>query len=172
EGPSATYNMPFVLRLTGELDHQALEAALNDVITRHETLRTTFPDIDGKPYQHIVAPEDTRITLTVEQVSEVTLADALQNAARHEFHLSQHTALGAWLFTLNATDAVLALVVHHIAGDGWSVGPLARDLAAAYGARCAGGEPVWEPLPVQYADYTLWQRELLGEEHDPESRFS
>ncbi|MGP3972347.1 amino acid adenylation domain-containing protein, partial [Streptomyces sp. 6N223] len=172
EGPSATYNMPFVLRLTGELDHQALEAALNDVITRHETLRTTFRAGDQGPYQHVVNAEEVDARLSVRHVDAGALDEALADAARYGFVLAEEIPVRAWLFVTGPRQATLALVVHHIAGDGWSVGPLARDLAVAYGARCAGGEPVWEPLPVQYADYTLWQRELLGEEHDPESRFS
>ncbi|MBB5939650.1 non-ribosomal peptide synthetase, partial [Streptomyces zagrosensis] len=172
EGPSATYNMPFALRLSGHVDHRALEAALHDVIARHETLRTTFPELDGAPYQHIVAPEEARIDLPLRRVEQSELAVVLTEVARFAFDLSAQIPLRAWLVETGPTESVLMLVLHHIAGDGWSVAPLAQDLATAYTARHSGAQPAWSALPVQYADYTLWQHELLGDPSDPKSLFA
>ncbi|WP_330301225.1 non-ribosomal peptide synthetase [Streptomyces sp. NBC_00503] len=168
EGPSATYNMPLAVRLTGSLDAGALEAALGDVVARHESLRTVFPDTDGRPHQLILAPEAAAPVL----VKAPYDAEALAAEVARGFDLAADLPVRAHLFTLDATTHVLLVVVHHIAGDGWSMAPLARDLGEAYAARAAGAVPAWEPLPVQYADYTLWQREILGDEDDPVSELS
>ncbi|MFE0478242.1 condensation domain-containing protein, partial [Streptomyces sp. NPDC058947] len=172
EGPSPTYNMPFALRLRGGLDHAALRAALADVVARHEVLRTVYPEIDGTPRQVILTPEQAAPALPVTEVDEAGLADALTALAGHGFDLTDRTPFHAELLALGADEHVLVLVLHHIAGDGWSNGPLARDLSEAYAARSSGRAPAWEPLPVQYADYTLWQHDLLGREDDPASLIS
>ncbi|MEU7598897.1 amino acid adenylation domain-containing protein, partial [Streptomyces sp. NPDC039022] len=165
----ADYNMPFVLRLEGALDRAALEAALTDVVVRHESLRTVFPEIDGVPRQVVRGPGAAAVTLPVRDVDAAELAEVLARGAATGFDLTTELPLRAALFALGPDRHVLSLVVHHIAGDAWSMVPLGRDLSVAYAARLRGAEPSWAPLPVTYADYTLWQRDLLGEERDEDS---
>ncbi|MBZ5788454.1 condensation domain-containing protein, partial [Rhizobium sp. VS19-DR121] len=172
EGPSPTYNISLALRLEGEINVTALEQALDDVIGRHESLRTLFDEVDDAPVQYIVPSNKARVALEIETISEGELRDQLATAAGHCFDLSKDLPIRAWLFGLGKDSHVLLLLVHHIASDGWSLGPLARDLEMAYAARCQDREPNWSPLPVQYADYTLWQHEILGSETDPDSAIS
>ncbi|MBP2405848.1 non-ribosomal peptide synthetase [Streptomyces syringium] len=169
EDAGGNYNTGLSLRLSGAVDKGALRAALADVVARHESLRTVFPDIDGQPRQLILAPEQAVPELTVTAVDASDLDVALSRAASADYDLSVEPPLRAQLFVLSPTDSVLLLVVHHIASDGWSNAPLSRDLSTAYAARSTGSAPDWQPLPVQYADYTLWQRDVLGDENDPDS---
>ncbi|QIB48369.1 AMP-binding protein [Streptomyces aureoverticillatus] len=132
QGPSATYNLPFLIRLTGGLDVAALTEAVRDVVTRHESLRTLIvEDAAGVPAQRVLSAEELCLGVPLAEVAEEA-----------------------------------------VACDGESAVPLARDLATVYTARVRGEEPGWDELPVQYVDYTLWQRELLGDESDPESVLS
>ncbi|MFJ8495720.1 amino acid adenylation domain-containing protein [Streptomyces sp. NPDC094038] len=172
EGPNPSYNLPVVLRLTGELEAEALDTALRDVIGRHEALRTMFPAADGEPYQRIVAPEELHWQLEyvdLTSASQDDVVSAVAERARHVLDFAQDIPVRATLFQTSVDEYVLVLLLHHIATDGWSMSPLAHDLSLAYAARCDGRPPEWAPLPVQYADYTVWQRELLGDEGDPDS---
>jgi amino acid adenylation domain-containing protein/non-ribosomal peptide synthase protein (TIGR01720 family) len=167
---SAAYNIPLILRLTGPLDVTALRAAVRDVLDRHESLRTVIVQDDrGDSFQSVRPTAEIPLELPVVDVPPDELDTVLAELAGYSFDLSTETPLRMSLLRSAADEHVLTLVLHHIAGDGWSTRPLIRDLSEAYAARCSGQPPKWEPLPVQYADYTLWQRELLGEENDPDS---
>ncbi|MBB4226176.1 condensation domain-containing protein, partial [Variovorax guangxiensis] len=170
DGPTPTYNVPMALRLKGRVDNAALTRALEDVVQRHESLRTIFRETDDAvPFQCILEPGDVPFVLQVEGASEATLTHQLAEASAHCFLLGTELPFRAWLFQLDAEQHVLLLLCHHIASDGWSLAPLARDLSQAYEARALGKTPEWKPLPVQYADYTLWQHALLGSEKEPDS---
>ncbi|MEV7990437.1 amino acid adenylation domain-containing protein, partial [Streptomyces sp. NPDC086077] len=167
EGPSATYNIPAAWRLTGALDVEALRAAVHDLVVRHETLRTVFPDEEGRPYQRVLDAADVRIPFEVEDTDADRLPGRLERAGAYGFRLESEPPLRVHVFRTGEEEWMLLLLLHHIAGDEWSEAPLNRDLSLAYAARTAGRAPGWEPLPVQYADYTLWQRDVLGDEKDP-----
>ena len=172
EGASATYTIPLALRLRGALDRSALEEALGDLVERHESLRTIFPDRLGVPRQEILDAGTARPRLSVTAVDEAGLAGALAAAARTGFDLAREPPLRVHLFALGAGEHVVVLLLHHIAGDGWSLAPLLRDLGRFYEARCRGQAAAVAALPVQYADYTLWQHAVLGSEEDGESAIS
>ncbi|MFF8961099.1 amino acid adenylation domain-containing protein, partial [Streptomyces sp. NPDC014894] len=171
-GADATYNLPLALRLSGELDIAALEAALGDVADRHETLRTVFPETDGAPRQEILDGPEGRPRLEVAEVSGAELDETLAAELVRGFDLSADLPWRIRLLMTGPSQYVLLIVAHHIAVDGWSMGALSRDLSTAYAARREGRAPGWEPLPVQYADYALWQREVLGDLEDPDSLIS
>ncbi|MGI1848009.1 amino acid adenylation domain-containing protein, partial [Rhodococcus sp. SJ] len=169
---SSAYNIPAALRLSGTLDVDALTAAMRDVVARHETLRTVYPDLGGGPCQVVRSVAEAASQLTVTPVDTAGAAAAVAEFVNRGFDVAAQVPVRAGLFVLGPDEHVLVVVVHHISGDGVSMGPLTRDLMVAYSARVAGDVPQWEPLPVQYADYTLWQREVLGSEVDPDSPLS
>src|SRR5262249_6728233 len=172
EGGRANYTIPLAVRLRGDLDLVTLEAALCDVVERHESLRTIFPERDGVARQEILPASSARVRVLLREVNEGELSCALSSASQASFDLGCELPFRAHLYVLGASEHVLLLVLHHIAGDGWSLAPLARDLSASYAARCAGRAAELSALPVQYADYTLWQQRVLGEESDAGSVLS
>ncbi|MET7772117.1 amino acid adenylation domain-containing protein, partial [Nocardia sp. NPDC005366] len=169
---SGAYNIPLVLQLTGRLDTEALRAALTDVMRRHETLRTIYPAVNGQGTQ-VVLPAEQMLT-DLDPIPCPADPDDMRKL------IGELVSTGADLRTsppirvtlLSTPDRgrhVLVVVLHHICCDGWSLRPLAADVAAAYAARVDGKAPDWQPLGVQYADYSIWHRDLLGDENDPES---
>ena len=175
QGPSPMYNMAVALRLGGRLDAEAMGAALADVVGRHESLRTLFAAVEGIPQQLVVPPERADLGWDVVDASGWSasrLGEAIGAAARHTFDMGTEIPLRARLFRVADDEHVLVAAVHHIAADGWSITPLVRDLGVAYASRCAGRAPGWAPLPVQYVDYTLWQRAQFGDLDDSDSRIA
>jgi nonribosomal peptide synthetase DhbF len=163
-GENPAYHIPYAVRLTGDLDVAALAAALGDVVRRHEALRTLLVEEDGTPYQRILPPAEAVPPLPVQHVppgEREQLDTVLQAIAYAPFRLDADLPVRAAVVGLGPREHLFVLVLHHSAGDGWSLGPLSRDLSVAYRARRAGVQPQWEQLPVQYADYALWQRSWL-----------
>ncbi|MEU0785825.1 amino acid adenylation domain-containing protein, partial [Streptomyces sp. NPDC006173] len=172
EGANATYNVPVAFRISGDLDADALEQALNDVVVRHESLRTVFQEIDGSSAQVVLGTDAVDVKLRHVTCPAGELHTALRDAGQYAFDLAAELPLRTTLFTVGPGEHVLLLLVHHIASDGASMGPLGRDVETAFRSRLQGQAPAWSALPVQYADYTLWLHELLGAEEDPESLVS
>ncbi|WP_425296241.1 amino acid adenylation domain-containing protein [Nocardia asiatica] len=168
---SAGHNIPLAVRLSGRLDLDALRAAIRDLVERHEVLRTSYPEHDGMGSQRVHAISDPAAVpqLPVLDVTEAEIPECTVAAVLEGFDVTAAPPIRLRLLRSNETEHVLVAVIHHIAADGSSMGPLTADLMTAYSARADGRAPSWEPLPVQYADYTLWQRAMLGEESDPTS---
>ena len=160
------YNVPADLRVNGRLDDHALAAALAEVVRRHDVLRTTFPAVDGRPAQHI-AP---RLELTLPRLdlralpAERAAAEAQRlvvEEARRPFDLARGPLLRAALVRITGEDHLLLATLHHIISDGWSSGVLRRELAALYEAFSAGRPSPLPELPIQYADFAVWQHHWL-----------
>ncbi|MEU0009354.1 amino acid adenylation domain-containing protein [Streptomyces sp. NPDC006314] len=165
-----SHTITTALRLSGPLDVTALSAALRDVVLRHESLRTVFPVTDGTPRQRVL--DAVTLDLPVREVSPEDVEAAVAAASEYVFDLAHEIPVRTELFASAPQEHVLAVTFHHIAFDGWSAAPFLRDLSHAYAARLRGGAPEWPGLPVQYADFTLWQREQLGAPDDPDSLLS
>ncbi|QUQ65769.1 non-ribosomal peptide synthetase [Kutzneria sp. CA-103260] len=166
---SAAYNVASVVHLTGPLNTDALVAAVGDLVARHESLRTVYPDVNGVPRQLVLDPAAVALIVPTTEIAESKLNSAVRETAAKGFDVATELPVRAHLFTVDTDRHALVLVVHHVAADGWSMVPAFHNLAESYAARVAGQVPDPPPLPVQYADFTLWQHELLGSEDDPES---
>ncbi|WP_346765427.1 amino acid adenylation domain-containing protein [Rhodococcus sp. 105337] len=166
---SVAYNLPIALRLSGRLDLAALQAAIRDVLERHEMLRTSYPQSDDGAVQIVLPVSSVAPDLEPVRTDWDQLPGLVRELANTSFDVTAEVPIRIRLYAVGDDEIIVAFVVHHISADGSSMGPLTRDLVAAYVARSGGYEPGWEPLPVQYADYSLWQREVLGDESDPES---
>ncbi|HEX6750909.1 MAG TPA: amino acid adenylation domain-containing protein, partial [Longimicrobium sp.] len=162
-GMGAAYHIPMSLRLRGELDRGALVRALDRIVARHEALRTTFPAVDGEPFQRIVSVEESAFQLVEHDLrasadAEDELRRLVQDEASAPFDLEQGPLIRGRLVRMAADDHVLLLTMHHIVSDGWSAGVLYRELGALYAAFARGEPDPLPPLPVQYADYAAWHR--------------
>ena len=164
---SAFYNLAAAVRLTGALDVDALERSINEVIRRHESLRTRFIWMNVEPAQ-VIEPE-LRLKLEVEdlgglpeQERESQLSGRAAEQARQGFNLSVAPLMRIRVMRMSAREQVLVIVTHHIISDGWSMGILGRgDLTALYEAYSKGEEPELMELPIQYVDYVMWERERI-----------
>ncbi|RYZ35011.1 MAG: amino acid adenylation domain-containing protein, partial [Myxococcaceae bacterium] len=164
---SAFYNLPAAVRLSGPLDVEALRRTFDELVRRHESLRTSFPVRDGQPMQ-VVVPAAHSI-LESEDLAALPVAEREADAQRRAqwesqrpFDLAQGPLFRAKLLRLSATEHVLVLVMHHTISDGWSMGVLVKELGALYGAFTQGHASPLPELPVQYADYATWQRGWPG----------
>ena len=167
---SPTYNVPAAFRLAGDLNLNALEQSLNEVVRRHEVLRTVFATVNGNPVQKILPSLAIALTpIDISQQPENERQPALQSLLKEEaerpFDLSRGPLIRARLLRLSPLDHVLALNLHHIVSDGWSMGVLFRELSALYQAYGSGEPSPLPELPVQYADYAIWQRDWLQGEN-------
>jgi mycobactin peptide synthetase MbtE len=159
DGPTPFNNIPFAAALRGPCDTDALAAAITDVVARHEILRTTYREIDGVPYQIIHPPAEVTVRRADGSGADWLQAQ-LDEERGHVFDLETHWPIRAALLSTPEQN-VLSLVLHHIAGDHWSAEVLFTDVLTAYRARSAGHAPSWAPLPLQYADFGVWQAALL-----------
>ncbi|AKK25730.1 non-ribosomal peptide synthetase [Mycobacterium sp. EPa45] len=161
DGPSPVNNIPFAARLTGPCDVDALVAAIDDVIGRHEILRTVYREIDGVPHQ-VVETGQAAQERRLDGPDSGWLTTQLDAERAHRFELE--TELPIRIAVLRTPEeCVLSMVVHHIAADHWSAGVLFTDVLTAYRARREGSAPSWPPLPLQYRDYAAWQVQLLSD---------
>jgi Condensation domain len=179
-GQTAAFTIPLAWRLFGHLDTGALHLAIHDLLERHESLRTVFDEVDGEPVQRVLDVEEVCCPFSVTVADAMNTDLAVTNAVNYRFDLYTEVPIRVTAVDVRTMGAhrrptdvwILVIVVHHVAGDGASIAPLMGDIATAYSARMRGGAPSWAPLPAQYADFALWQRETLDALTDPASTAS
>ncbi|MBD2816404.1 amino acid adenylation domain-containing protein, partial [Xenorhabdus sp. Flor] len=165
---SLAYHIPVLLRLTGQLNQQALIVAFERLIVRHESLRTRFILIEGQPYQYINNPADSNVALSYQDLRSLApeartqhITDLSAIEAQTPFNFSQGPLLRAQLLQLADEAHMLLLTLHHIIADGWSIGVLEHELDVLYHAVLNDQDDPLPPLTIQYADYAVWQRDCL-----------
>jgi len=163
---SPLYNLPSAIRLTGELEVSVFERSINQIIVRHESLRTNFAEVDGEPYQ-IIKPElqfrlhETDLSGLPAEEIDAELNKSIEEEARKPFDLESDTLFRVELLRLAKFDYVVLLNMHHIISDGWSMGVLIREIVQLYEANLRGEKSPLEELPIQYADFGAWQQNWL-----------
>ena len=167
--PGAVYHIPTRMRLRGELDRDALVRALDRVVARHEALRTTFAEEDGEQVQRIAPAEESLFQLAEHDLRGHPQAGAelrrlLAEETRAPFDLARGPLIRGHLIRLADDDQVLLITMHHIVSDGWSMGVFTRELSTLYAAFRAGEPDPLPPLPIQYADFAVWQRRWVDGE--------
>jgi amino acid adenylation domain-containing protein len=172
-GYSEHYHVLRTFEIAGEVDVSTLQNAIQHVVVRHETLRTTFRDLEGKPYQYVQAPPVVNLRLCDLSSHDPSLRQqevetAIRELCQEPFDLSQSPLMRIALITVDEKHHVLGFCLHHIISDGWSMGLLAEELSATYTAYRQGKSPILKSLPVQYADYVLWQQNVMTERLEKE----
>jgi len=172
EGPSATYNTPGAFELKGALDRAALAAALQQIVQRHAILRSIFPSVEGEPRPEIM-PADRfalrEVDLVAAEARETDLADLLAAEAAHPFDIATELPFRALLVRLAPRRHVLAITMHHIVSDLWSIGIFSRELVHCYIAAGTGQDAPLPPLPLSFFDYAAWQQETAADSAMAES---
>lgn len=158
-GPNDVFNLGLTLRFTGPLDIAALTASLNDVVARHEALRTVFVEHEGIPYQSV--RPTLKLELPVTEISADRADATTADLRRYLFDLTSGPLIRPTLLVLDPDTHVLVVLIHHIVTDHNSLGVIYEDLVTAYRARATGRAPQWDPLPLQFVDYALWQRDTF-----------
>jgi amino acid adenylation domain-containing protein/FkbM family methyltransferase len=165
EGGSEAYHIAAALRLRGRLDRVALRSALDRIVERHEALRTSFEWAGDQPVQRI-APPESGFALQEQDLGGCTddeLEQRLSAEQRRPFDLERGPLIRGQVLRLSGDEHVLAITMHHIVSDGWSIGIMVNELSALYQAYASGRDDPLAPLPIQYADYALWQRQGMDD---------